>query len=1091
MYDLGKDPTHAEQLRMFYQREFEVLRQLRSTGLAPEAHDPFLWSDDFFILPIEPPAGHALSARPLPETRDELVQELLIAEACFTGLSHIHKQGILHRALGPDVIHMVKEGDKPKIQFTNFFAARLDERSIALSLDLLELEDPYANPLLAGSYGLATGATDCWSLALIFLVRFTRLSGAEARAALVQRQEYPGLSATWSSLPTDIVTDLDALLQSLLEPDSSTPPPTAEEDGRQFGELARRLKAEVSHDREHIFDGRYKVHRVLGKGAMACTYQVTDVQTDVIIAVKQFFQPAAVYDQVKAEYQALVNMRSKYLPNIMHVQEPEKDAHVIMEYIPGVTLDELSAEFPWPLERWWEFAQQILTAIEELEQRELLHRDIKPANIIIHEQGGHAVLIDFGFAVDLGKPQRFAGTPLYLPPEALTTDKPPPSTDRYAAAVVLFKILTGSLPFQFDSPGTRTLVAPDTNDERVQRLCSALLRALDPDPTQRYSSVQTMQEALQQAMQMHTIPSTDESPQRSDRINPWVDNLRGLYRSSGRGNADNRGLDSDFVRTTYVETALDTHLLPALFTNHPRAVFLSGNPGDGKTAFLAQVQATLEQQGAERIQHDASGWEMLHNGHTFRSCYDASESHAGTSADEQLTARMHELAGETAPDAPITVLVAINDGRLVDYFTRQQARFGWLATQIEQARQATALDQLPVWVVDLKQRAFVHLPHQTQPSVLQRVLQCLIDESQWEICHDCASQAVCPIQHNAAALRNSAIRERLEYLLLITHLRQQRHTTMRDLRSALSYLITSNIGCEAVHKQRQNNDAGIAMLHRSYWNIAFHPLETGDELLNDMTILDPARYPHPRLDRFLYFHQRGNDTTLCQLFTNGEHLDRLPFAHDQDWMDAVKRRLYFESVEHPAPETTQEEPVPEIVWQALLPYQHAGEFLAILQEQADLPHVTQTIAAGMLHSEGIIGQNTDGFLTTTVSHSAPQQLLVLKQIPLTEFRLWVIQPENRAGIETIPELLVFEHTSGTPRLELTIDLFELLLRMAAGLRPDSPEFRPLLEDIVPFKSELLLQTTRDLVLIESQYRIHSITQHDGKIIRQQDPEVHV
>lgn len=1096
VYDLGRDPTNAHSLKMFYAREFTVLQQLRSTGLVPDVSDPFPWSDDFLILPITPPAGTTLSSHPLPEIRDDLAHELLIAQACFTGLALIHNEKIVHRALGPDVIYITRSGPKPQIQFTNFFAARIGEESIALSLDLLALEDPYAAPLLAGSYGLATRETDMWSLALIFLVRLARASVHEIRSALAQRGTFPSLKSTWGSLPADIVTELDTLFQSLLRQEPDTALPAADDVARRLGELARQLKAGVPSDSSDLMlDGRYKVHRVLGRGAMACTYQATDVQTDVIVAVKQFHNAAEVYNQVKAEYQVLNKMRSKHLPNIMHVQEPEKDAHVIMEYIPGVTLEDISGEFPWRLERWWNFAQELLNAVDELEQHTMLHRDIKPANIIIHEEGGHVVLIDFGFAVGAGVSQRLAGSPLYMPPEALhpSVTTPPPTTDRYAAAVVMFKVLTSALPFNLDKPGERELVSSASIDERVQRIKAAILRAVDPDPQKRYASSKEMRLALQRAMSI--APSPEDTQHRAEMVNPWVDNLRGLYRNSGRGNADNRGMDSDFVRETYVPTALDTHLLPALLDQRPKAVFLSGNPGDGKTAFLAQVQFALQQRGAQLVQDDASGWEMHLNGHTVRSCYDASESHKGTSADEQLTARLRDLEGDTLPTAPVTVMVAINDGRLADYFTRQQPTFGWLASQIDKARYATALDEIPVWVVDLKQRAFVTLPTQSSDeSVVQRVLERLVDVHQWTQCTSCIAQTACPMYANATALQNLDVRKRLEYLLLITHLRQQYHITMRDLRSALAYLITSNIACEEVHRIRNNSDAGDNLLQHAYWNIAFQPLETGDDLLASMTILDPARYAQPHLDRFLYFHQSDDDAPRrSKLFANGQDVARTHFARERDWMQAFKRRLYFEvaSPSHAISSANQSYAPPGILWYELLPYEHAGAFIAALQDQNNRSTLLQTIAQGILHSDGMVGQQTTGFLTTTVTSSAEQQLVILKQLPLSEFRLHMVQPAHRAGIESIPELLVLEHTSGTPRLELTLDMFELLMRMAEGLQPDAPEFRPLLEDLAPFKSALLLQTTRDLVLIESQYRTHKITQRNGSIIRVQQSEVQV
>ena len=76
-------------------------------------------------------------------------------------------------------------------------------------------------------------------------------------------------------------------------------------------------------------------------------------------------------------------------------------------------------------------------------------------------------------------------------------------------------------------------------------------------------------------------------------LNTWVDNLLGLYQHSLTGNFDNRGLASDFARKTYINTLLDNELLPAVLNGNFKAVFLTGNPGDGKTAFLEKVYDVL------------------------------------------------------------------------------------------------------------------------------------------------------------------------------------------------------------------------------------------------------------------------------------------------------------------------------------------------------------------------------------------------------------------------------------------------------------------------------------------------------------------
>src|SRR5260370_10381064 len=163
------------------------------------------------------------------------------------------------------------------------------------------------------------------------------------------------------------------------------------------------------------------------------------------------------------------------------------------------------------------------------------------------------------------------------------------TTDRYAAGVVLFQVLTGSLQFELNDGQHRKLrIPPEITDEKVRRIAGVLLRVVSNDPAQRPTSTTQMRQELQNA-----LLAVDEPPETQrllPQINTWVGQIRGLYRNSATGNADNRGLDSDFVRKTYVHTALDRQLLPPIFAHRPAAAFLTGTPVDGKTAFLDQLQ---------------------------------------------------------------------------------------------------------------------------------------------------------------------------------------------------------------------------------------------------------------------------------------------------------------------------------------------------------------------------------------------------------------------------------------------------------------------------------------------------------------------
>lgn len=1086
VYEVGIHAEDSQDLRTFYLRQFEALRLLRETGLVPDVQDPFPWSDDFLVLPISPLPGKSLGALPFPETREELASELAVAEAAFRGLAKIHDAGIIHRALGPDAVYVLGSGQQPKVAFTNFYAARLGTRSIAVSLDAFTIQDPYAAPNLIHGYGLATAATDTFSLAITFLERISRLKLTDLRPAPDAPVAVPRLADTWVNVaPRSDMEELTNLFQDVFNPSGEAL--TAADIVEFIGDLAKRLRIATVIEEQRTLDGRYRVERLLGEGGTVYTYLVTDIVADGLYAVKQLRRPSQDYEDAKQEWNALKGINNPHLPRVFDVYPAQNDVHVKMEYVPGPTLHDVTNEFPWPVHRWWTFAQQLLNAVAALEDKGILHRDIKPTNIILQDPSGDPVLIDFGYVVPRNLPAPAAGSPFYLPPEAFSASLPPPTTDLYAVATVLYQTLTGRMPTT-EGASEDDLAEDDAiaaSADTVKRLSTVLLRARSSNPAQRPATSHEFLVQLEESLRALTISVTRPTDAAlSPLTNPWVAHIRGLYRNSAAGNADNRGLDSDFVRETYVPTRLDHDLLPALIANRPYALFLSGNPGDGKTAFLEQVRLWLASHGATRVSQDASGWEWSYQGHVFRACYDASEAHDGKSADQQLAAKLAELEGDTPPQTAVSVLVAINDGRLTDFFARFATTFGWLGKQIRLASKRAEGNTTTVWLVDLKRRAFVQLPSDSTPSVAARVMERLLLRERWQLCEGCSASAVCPIRSNATALQQPMMANRLQQLLLLAHLRRQHHTTMRDLRSTYAYLITGNLDCTDVHATLAGADRGASLVDRAYWRTAFAPLETVEELLQDTAQLDPGRFPQPRFDRFLHFHQSPADAAMhTELFRDGGDLPLQRFSSEREWLAAMKRRLYFESADT-STNGDQGHEAPMVSSASLLPYRYAEMFLQALAGTADLHDLRRRLALGILRSDGINISPPGDQLGVKVNASDEQRLSILKQFPLEHFQLEVPPPASGMNsVESIPETLQLRLRGTSLLLTITLDLFELLMRFANGLQPSAPEFQPLLEDLVPFKSALLLGESRDLVVVESGRRIHHITQVNGKIVR--------
>ena len=138
----------------------------------------------------------------------------------------------------------------------------------------------------------------------------------------------------------------------------------------------------------------------------------------------------------------------------------------------------------------------------------LVHRDVKPGNVLLASDGT-AKLADFGIAKragdgDLTLAGQFIGTPEYLSPEQVSGAEVTPSTDLYAAGVVLFEALAGSPPFAAGSPlatalAHRDMPSPDVRSRRrdvPDHVALVVSRAMEKDPARRFSSAEEMRAAL-------------------------------------------------------------------------------------------------------------------------------------------------------------------------------------------------------------------------------------------------------------------------------------------------------------------------------------------------------------------------------------------------------------------------------------------------------------------------------------------------------------------------------------------------------------------------------------------------------------------
>jgi serine/threonine protein kinase/WD40 repeat protein len=208
--------------------------------------------------------------------------------------------------------------------------------------------------------------------------------------------------------------------------------------------------------------GRYRLLRLLGRGAMGEVWQAEDTRLNRSVAIKLL--PAVLRSE--QGYLRLFEQEARVVaalshPNILQIHdsgeaeigEGEVVTYLVMPYIPGGTLRERlrTARGPLAFEEGLHYLRQAAQAIDYAHSQQVLHRDIKPANLLLN--GAHLLLTDFGIARLLtsdtyrSRTNVGTGTAEYMAPEQ-AQGKAEAASDRYSLAMIAYQMFTGQLPFR-------------------------------------------------------------------------------------------------------------------------------------------------------------------------------------------------------------------------------------------------------------------------------------------------------------------------------------------------------------------------------------------------------------------------------------------------------------------------------------------------------------------------------------------------------------------------------------------------------------------------------------------------------------------
>lgn len=219
-------------------------------------------------------------------------------------------------------------------------------------------------------------------------------------------------------------------------------------------------KGVMVHMINRTLDKRYTVLEHIGGGGMADVYRAHDKLLDRSVAVKvlrsQFANDEEFVTRFRREAQAAARLSHHNIVNIYDVGKDEDVHYIVMEYISGETLKERILREPLPIEMAVRIAADIAEALEHAHQNNLVHCDIKPHNILM-TRAGRIKVTDFGIAravssATMHHTSTIIGSVHYFSPEQAKGTVVGAKSDIYSLGVVLYEMLTGTVPFNGETP---------------------------------------------------------------------------------------------------------------------------------------------------------------------------------------------------------------------------------------------------------------------------------------------------------------------------------------------------------------------------------------------------------------------------------------------------------------------------------------------------------------------------------------------------------------------------------------------------------------------------------------------------------------
>ena len=274
-----------------------------------------------------------------------------------------------------------------------------------------------------------------------------------------------------------------------------------------------------------LIKGKYEIARQIGEGGTAVVYLAKNLENDSNVVLKISRTDASVSslkERFLLEAQSLVKFNNPNIVKVYEYFEYEKSIIIVMEYLDGKTLKEIiQSKKEVQISQIIGIMLQVLNALKDIHREGIVHRDLKPENLMVCVDGT-VKLMDFGI-VQISMEQNLTrqgfviGTISYMSPEVISRKKAMPQSEIYSLGVVLYYLLTKSLPFKNGDPSeiarkamTEKPIMPSRLNPNVDEyLNQIVMKMMEKDYLDRYQSATELIEVFNNYLKLTNSDSKD------------------------------------------------------------------------------------------------------------------------------------------------------------------------------------------------------------------------------------------------------------------------------------------------------------------------------------------------------------------------------------------------------------------------------------------------------------------------------------------------------------------------------------------------------------------------------------------------------